>query len=716
ICRALTSGHNAWFGTAQLAELRERLSQSKRDGDNAAGVESRRSLAQHLLRLGRADESIAVLTEALELAGGQTDGADSAAAVRFDLAVAHLRQAETQNCGELHCRSSCICPLDAAAVHQRPDASRAAAGHLSEFLQAGPHDPSTQYTAIWLLNLAYMTLGEWPQAVPEPFRLNPKLFASTADVGRFEDVAASLGVDTFNLAGGAAMDDFDGDGLLDIITSTSDPCRSLTYYHNAGDGSFPDRTQAAGLADQLGGLNINHADYDNDGRLDLLVLRGGWLAHDGRQRLSLLRNNGGGSFTDVTAAAGLAEPARPTQSAAWGDFDLDGDLDLYVAGETGGPPQSFGYSADPAAFPCALFRNNGDGTFTDIAPAAGVTNDRYAKSVVWGDYNDDNRPDLFVSNLGAPNRLYRNNGDGTFTDLAADAGVTQPIYSFPSWFFDYDNDGRLDLFIAAYEGDVGMLCAEYFGFGDRVKSARMKLYHNRGDGRFDDVTKPAGLHRLAFAMGANFGDIDNDGWLDFYLGTGYPPYEALMPNLMFRNDRGRRFLDVTTSGGFGHLQKGHGVAFGDLDNDGDQDLYHQLGGFFPGDAYFNALFLNPGHGNHWITIRLIGTRSNRFGVGARITLTIKDAGETRRIHRCVGTGGSFGSSSLQQEIGLAGAQHIETLEVTWPASGTQQQFKNVAADQIIEITEAINAYRRVPLNRVHLDPAPPRVGQRSSLP
>jgi hypothetical protein len=188
-------------------------------------------------------------------------------------------------------------------------------------------------------------------------------------------------------------------------------------------------------------------------------------------------------------------------------------------------------------------------------------------------------------------------------------------------------------------------------------------------------------------MGSNFGDLDHDGFLDFYLGTGYPEYEGLMPNLMFHNHGGERFNDVTTAGGFGHLQKGHGVSFADLDNDGDQDIYIEMGGAYPGDSFGNVFFSNPGFDNHWICIRLVGTRSNRSAIGARLRLDIREEGTERSVYKWVNSGGSFGANPLRQQIGVGKATRIERLEIYWPASDTTQYFKNLEVDQFIQIEE-----------------------------
>jgi hypothetical protein len=231
----------------------------------------------------------------------------------------------------------------------------------------------------------------------------------------------------------------------------------------------------------------------------------------------------------------------------------------------------------------------------------------------------------------------------------------------------------------------------------------MKLYRNDGNGGFQDVTVAVGLAKVVPTMGANFGDLDNDGFLDFYLGTGAPSYTALMPNFMFRNLGGKSFADVTAATGTGHLQKGHGVAFGDLDNDGDQDVYANIGGFIPGDKYNKALFANPISGpakSNWISIKLNGTKSNRAAVGAKIKLTVTDAaGKQSLRYREITSGGSFGASPFTQHIGLGSlkAGKIDAIEIEWPASKTKQTFRDVASDQFIEINEATTEYK--PLSR-----------------
>ena len=197
-------------------------------------------------------------------------------------------------------------------------------------------------------------------------------------------------------------------------------------------------------------------------------------------------------------------------------------------------------------------------------------------------------------------------------------------------------------------------------------------------------------------MGANFGDIDNDGYLDMYLGTGDPTYGSLVPNVLLHNKEGKRFVDISASSGTGELHKGHGVAFADIDNDGDEDILTVIGGAAPGDSHAFRLFENPGHGNDWISLRLVGVKSNRSAIGARIQVTVKDEGQAARtVYRTVGSGGSFGASPLEQHIGLGKAAQIESIEIRWPGSGTRQRLTGVAKNQAIEITEGAAEYKKL---------------------
>ena len=534
----------------------------------------------------------------------------------------------------------------------------------------------------WLLNLAYMTLGEYPAGVPKEYLLSPSLFASAEDIGRFRDVAPQAGIDLFSMAAGIIVDDFDNDGLFDVVTSSFDMCTPMHFFHNNGDGTFSDRSAAAGLTTQLGGLNILQTDYNNDGCLDILVLRGGWEIP---QRKSLLRNNCHGTFTDVTKEAGLAEPTS-TQTAVWADINNDGFLDLYVGNENG---------------PNQLFLNNGDGTFKDISHASGTDLTAYTKAVVAADYDNDGFVDLYVSNYRGDNALLHNNHNGTFTDVARQASVTGSGHGFPAWFFDYDNDGWPDLLATSYYMSVEETARTYMGLPHN--GGTMKLYRNLGNGAFRDVTEEAGLQKVFMPMGSNFGDVDNDGYLDMYFGTGDPSYASEVPNVLLHNKDGKKFVDITASSGTGELHKGHGVAFADIDSDGDEDILTVIGGAARGDAHAFRLFENPGHGNDWISVKLVGVKANRAAIGARIKATVKSAdGATRSIYRTVGSGGSFGASPLEQHIGLGKSAGAVSLEIRWPGNSTPQRFASVPKNQAVEIKEFASDFRKIDRRPVHL--------------
>ena len=654
----------------QQQYLKSLLGSPESARDHAEIAWTHRALGQlwaYLGQLGRAaNEFEAAYEIALRRQARDRRLAEALAPLEAMIGVAHLRRGELENCIEHHRAASCIFPIRPEGQHHVTSGSERAIEYFLKHLARQPDNLEVR----WLLNLAAMTLGRHPQAVPARWRLPPKALASEEAAPRFDDVAGEVGLKEIGRAGGAVIEDFDGDGRLDIFVSSTDVCASARFYHNAGGGTFEDRTRPAGLAEQLGGINAIHTDYNNDGRIDLFVMRGGW---EYAMRNSLLRNDGRGTFTDVTSAAGLTSALHRTHSAAWADFDNDGWLDVFVAHEE---------------TRAALFRNNRDGTFTDVAERAGVRRSAFSKGAVWGDYDNDGDPDLYVSNYGEPNFFYVNSGDGTFTERAGELGIDRPIMSFPTWFFDYDNDGWLDLFVASFVPSVVEVVRHYLDLPPRAETFR--LYRNDRRGGFEDVTSTAGLSRVAPSMGANFGDLDNDGFLDMYVGTGAPSYAALVPNLMFRNNAGRRFADVTTATGTGHLQKGHGVAWADLDEDGDLDIYANIGGFLPGDVYSRALFRNPGSGNAWIRVRLEGVKSNRPGIGAKIRMTLPD-GSLR--YREVNGGGSFGASPLEQHIGLGKADRIARLEIEWPASGAKQAFSDVAANQRIVVREGENSYR-----------------------
>jgi hypothetical protein len=665
----------------QYARLKVDASESARQTDQA--IRLARSIAFLYMHGGKLREAIEWLERALELSRSRSGAPEEQAGLHALLGIAALRTGEIANCLACVGPSSCIFPIAPAAMHRQQAGSREAFAQFTASLSLSPGDLRVR----WLLNIAAMTLGEYPDKVPREFLIAPELFGSKRDLGRFENVALSVGLSVrgANLAGGSIFEDFDGDGLLDLFTSSVDVDRGASLFINRGDGTFANRSDAAGLADQVYALNAARADFDNDGNPDVLLVRGAW---ERPARMSLLRNKGGGVFEDVTQKSGLLEPISSI-SAVWGDYDNDGRVDLFVCGEF---PHD---SSDPRNL-CRLYHNEADGTFKNVADKAGVTNECIAKGAAWGDYDGDGRLDLFVSNIDAPCRLYHNEGDESFRDVATLAGVAGPPHhrSFSCWFWDFDNDGRIDLFVNDYNATLADVVASYLG--TKTKDAgHPRLYRNLGPEGFRDVSTEVGLDRPIAAMGANFGDIDNDGYLDAYFGTGWLSYSGLVPNVMLKNVEGRRFEDVTESSGTGHLQKGHGIAFGDWDCDGDSDLFVSLGGGYPGDQAYSALFQNPGHGRHWLKVRLIGTRTNRSALGASLIARVQDStGGWRSIHRVIGNNGSFGGNTLVETIGLDAGTSVD-LTVQWPTSRSTQTFRQIAIDQQIEITEGRESFQSV---------------------
>ena len=600
------------------------------------------------------------------------------------LGVAYLHEAEMDNDIYRHPGERCIFPPRGNVDYKNKEAVEHSMQYLLKFLERKPEASDVK----WELNLAYMMLGQYPAGVPKQYLIPPSAFESVESVPRFKDIAPEAGINLYSMSGGLIVDDFENNGQLDIVTSDFGQCAPMHYFHNNGDGTFSDYTAKAGLSEQLGGLNLIQGDYNNDGCTDILVLRGAW---EFPQRKSLLRNNCDGTFTDVTSAAGLAEPASQTQSAVWADIDNDGYLDLFVANEDR---------------PSQLFRNRGDGTFEDISHKAGIDKMAYSKAVVAADYDNDGYVDFYVSNLNGDNFLYHNNHDGTFTEVAAHAGVQKPWQSFPAWFFDYDNDGWPDLFVSSYYVSVDESIRGYLGLTPH--SETLKLYKNLGNGTFRDVTADVGLDRMFMTMGSNFGDIDNDGYLDIYLGTGNPSYGSLLPNVLLHNKDGKFFTDVTAVSGTGELHKGHGVAFADVGRNGSEDLLAEIGGAVPGDSHAFRFFENPGSGNDWINLKLVGVKSNRSAIGTRIKITVENEGNAvRSVHRTVTSGGSFGASPLEQHIGLGKSARILNIEIWWPTSNARQSFTNVAKDQFLEVKEFASNYTK-------LERKPVRLGVRSS--
>lgn len=602
-----------------------------------------------------------------------------------DQAVAYIRLGERANCMLSHNGSSCIFPINGAGIHQAQTGSQQAIETLENILKSNAHDAQSR----WLLNIAYMTLGRYPTQVPAQY-LIPNLNADDGPykVKPFTDVAANVGINLNSRAGGSIAEDFDSDGYIDIITTGMDLQDHMHYFHNNGDGTFSDRTGQSGLQDVVGGLNIEQTDYNNDGYPDIFIMRGGWLRDGfGNQPSSLFKNNGHGGFTDVTIAAGL-NFMHPTQTAVWNDFNNDGWLDVFIGMESHG-------GADPKNnHPSALYINNHDGTFKEMAQKAHCRINDFVKGVTSADYNNDGWPDIFVSTMSGRKYLLKNKCNGgkdvDFEDVTKKAGINITQNTFTTWFYDYNNDGWPDILVGSYNFTTTLgYYAALEALGTPVTdNGNIFLFKNNRDGTFTNVTREAGLNKVVFSMGGNFGDIDNDGYPDIYFGTGNPDFGSLIPNKLFRNIGGKKFADVTSSSRTGNLQKGHGVSFADFRNNGLQDIFIEMGGAYIGDAYKSALYLNPGqNSNNWIGLKLIGKKSNRCAIGSRIKVTFTENSLQRNVFKDVNSGGSFGSSPLRQEIGIGQARIIDDIEIRWAGSGTVQHLKKIMPNQFLEITE-----------------------------
>jgi tetratricopeptide (TPR) repeat protein len=642
-------------------------------------VKAKYSKANALLQLGEEQKAIDIYQDLLnKISPGDLERHRQ---ISKDLAVAYLRLGERMNCIHNHNAESCIFPVVNRGVHHDKTGSEKAIEIYKTLLADDPNDLESR----WLMNIAYMTTGGYPEQVPPGLLLKVEDDDTMHIVKPFKDVAANIGLNFRDMGGGSIVDDFNNDGYPDIILSSWALTEHMHYYRNNGNGTFTDLSDSSGLGYLTGGLNMMQTDYNNDGLKDIFVLRGAWKGKFGENPNSLLRNNGDGTFTDVSKESGLLS-FHSTQTATWADFNNDGWLDVFIGNET--TPQG-------GINPCELYINNRNGTFTEVAAAAGCAITEFVKGVTSGDYDNDGLTDIFISTLNGKKILLKNesvkNGAVKFADVTQEVGLNAGLVrTFPTWFWDYDNDGWLDILVCSYEFSEPLA---YYAAAEAIhaplgNAGKIFLFRNNHDGTFEDVSAKAGLNKIAFAMGANFGDIDNDGYLDFYLGTGNPKFKSLIPNKLFKNMNGAGFLDVTTSARVGNLQKGHGISFVDLDNDGDEDIYIEMGGAYTGDAYENSFYLNPGqNNNHWVNLSLEGVTSNRVAIGAKIKVTFKENNIERSVYRDVNSGGSFGSNPLRQHIGIGQATSIEKIEIKWPVTGKMQLFENPPVDINIKIKE-----------------------------
>lgn len=633
--------------------------------------------AVECLNSGNPDEAIGVLAQVMQAMN--ITGATMTEQNKFlfdQLAISYMRKGEQENCAANHNAESCLMPIKGGGIHQLPVGSQQAIEVYKAILSKFPDDLQSRY----LLNVAYMTLGRYPADVPKEWLIGQNAFNKAKTNIVLKDIGKEMDVDMNGMSGGCVVEDLDNDGLLDIMASSSGVHDQLRYMHQLRDKTFKRETASSGLVGLTGGLNLIHADYNNDGYADILVLRGGWWGKAGRFPFSLIKNNGNNTFQDVTIETGLYS-AFPTQTATWADFNNDGWVDVFVGHEN---------------YPSRLFMNN-KGKFVDVAPKYGLNVSLYVKAAVSGDINNDGYPDLYISVIGGPNKLWLNKpgatpGERKFEDITKTAGVEDPLFSFPAWFFDFDNDGYNDIFVSGYGTTTAKAAEEEAKemLGLPVEVALPRLYHNNGNNTFTDVSREYDVNHVGFTMGCNFGDLDNDGWLDYYLTTGNPLFQSIVPNKLYHNLGGKKFEDITYATNTGHIQKGHGVAFADIDNDGDQDIYHVVGGAYEGDTFRNVLYDNSSvTGNHWIKIKLIGVTANRSAIGARVRIKVKmPDGTYQNFYHTVSTGASFGSKPLMIEAGLGKAVAIEEIEVKWPnAKQTKDIITSVVMDTKITIEE-----------------------------
>lgn len=520
----------------------------------------------------------------------------------------------------------------------------------------------------WLLHVALDQIPNKPELPKSVLFPVSEPVQSTLS---FEDVAGKRGLRRLNGNGTVAIGDIDGDGRLDILVSGSGTF--LAAYHNAG-GTFTEVTEAVGLGHVPAGYSLNLIDYDNDGWLDLFITYNGWSG----PMPDRLFHNDHGKFTDVSKKSGLDDPGSGFVSL-WADLDNDGFIDVVIANgvlKDGSVPQ--------------IYRNNHDGAFTNVTRAAGLNEPPSygAIGIALGDYDKDGKVDIFINGLNdAPNRLYHNDGNMHFTEVASKAGVQQaPHNGFVAFFFDYNNDGLPDLLTTSLAPWEVVLEALKPGYSPRtLHTDASRLFRNNGDGTFSDMTRKAGLHFPMGTMGAGVADLDNDGYSDLYFGTGDPQLTRLEPNRLFHNNADGTFADVTQSTNLAHPgNKGHGVAFADFEDRGVLDIFAQLGGHYPGDHTYNALYRNlSAPQNNWLEVDLLATKSNRNAIGTQLTLR---TGELLIYREVKGSEGFGATSPYRQHFGIGKRGEVDSLEVKWP-SGLRSLLKDLKPNRIVRVEE-----------------------------
>ena len=557
---------------------------------------------------------------------------------------------------------------ESALAHFRSGRMREAIADGVEAMQADPSNERAR-ASMWLASKA---LGAYPDSVPVSSRMELKVGYAETRV-RFEDIAAKIGMDKICAGRGTAVFDFNNDGLLDIVITAAHA--GCTLYRNNGDGTFTDVSVGSGLDGCINAFVVIAGDYDNDGFVDLFVTRQGFYYGN----CALYHNNGDGTFTDVTVQAGV-QTWGPAYTASFVDYDCDGHLDLFIAFNLGG--------MFDRRLKNRLFHNNGDGTFRDVTEQSGLDSVFTTIGSCWGDYNNDGYPDLFVSSgLGRP-QLFRNNGNGTFTDVSTEAGLTEFVVGTTCFFADYNNDGWLDIVQYSWSDheDVIYTMRNGTGPGD---GAPLVVYHNNGNGTFTAKNRELGLDGCWGTMAGNYGDVNNDGYIDLLLGNGSPRMERLEPFVLLENEGGK-FRNTTFAAGLPFWGKSHGTNCADLFGDGRMSIIIACGGGYPGDLLMTAVHCPVELPGNYLNVRLVGTKSNRDGNGARITVV---SGAMRQM-REVTHGSSFGCLPLEQHFGLGEAAVVDSVEIRWPG-GLRQTVTAPPLNATIRVTEGLAAWEFV---------------------
>lgn len=668
--------------------------------------------------------------------------------VRWALGLAWFRLGELENCVVQHNPQSCIFPLSGEGRHRNARGALRAVDVWSVSVSLDPTDLGLRF----LLTVAAQAVGfdvsddvkrlllnvggdGQSPALPEFVDAGGAAVGAEGGLPRLRNSASDLGLDAHQLFGGAVVDDFNGDGQLDVVlssagtTSAGDPRNAVQLLLNEGGSSFQNATDAwfGDGGRVLDGSNVVQVDFDADGWLDLYVMKGGWSGGLFPTSNALLRNLNGSGFADVTAGVGM--PTAPTAShcSCWADVNGDGHVDVFVCEEVGAS---------------RLLLWSAAGRYVDVSEAALPNGGDLGtvKGCGFIDADNSGRPSLYVSTWGSDseNTLLVNGG---VSGVAEGLGVPKfepsscPAlrglpHSFAVAVFDADNDGRQDILVGGFNNAnlstvVRTHVGDALGAGELAAAGASTLLRNLGGGAFADVSTATGVSDVLNVMGLNVADVDGDGFEDVLVGTGTPMLDAIEPNRMLLNPGLRggdgggggvgdiwssRWREAARDVGFSHLQKGHGVAAGDLTGSGTVDVVMNCGGWLEADRFFAAAFLNPGvSGNSWVLLRLHGKDGAFAPLNARVAAVVADARgdedtpQYRAVHAHVSPGSSFGGSSLQLELGLGAARALCAVVVWWP--GRALPRVELGDDKALEL----QLFPGLPSDSTEVEAEPPRL-------